>query len=143
KPHTPSLSPTVGLGSLLIVRSNGKVLSVGVEEAASSRPSLAKNQRLGQYGSAPSRALQPKAPRRGPKGLALKPRTPTPGFRTTTRRLVLELSIVLSVMVLLGAGLWVGVRWAATKLAENLPLEADRALGQLAWKQLAPEDKRC
>ena len=68
---------------------------------------------------------------------------PKTGFRTSPRQLLLELSALLLVVVVAGWALWQGVRWAGMKLAENLPPEAERGLGEAAWEQMAPAARRC
>lgn len=67
----------------------------------------------------------------------------TTGFDTSARRVVLELVIVLAVLAAVGFLAWIGLRKLAVMAADHLPPDADRALGKLAWQQLAPEDERC
>lgn len=65
------------------------------------------------------------------------------GFDTSTRRVVLELAFVLAVFAAVGFLAWIGLRKLAVMAADQLPPEAERTLGKLAWEQLAPEDERC
>jgi beta-barrel assembly-enhancing protease len=69
--------------------------------------------------------------------------SPTKGFDTSTRRVVLELVIVVTVLAAVGFLVWLGVRKLAVIAADQLPPSAERSLGQMAWDNLAPLDERC
>lgn len=75
--------------------------------------------------------------------MSTDPSTPTQGFRTTKRQVVLELSLVaVGLAALVVGGLW-GVRALAGVLTHAVPHSVDVTLGKQAWAQLAPESRRC
>lgn len=65
------------------------------------------------------------------------------GFGTSSRRLALELGLVVVGLVVLGVVGWFGVGYAAQALVRSLPPESERTLGKTAWTSLAPESERC
>lgn len=67
----------------------------------------------------------------------------TKGFDTSTRRVVVEIAVVVAVLAAVGFLAWIGIRKLAVFAADYLPPEAERNLGNLAWEQLAPLDERC
>jgi beta-barrel assembly-enhancing protease len=74
-----------------------------------------------------------------------EPETPKPsvGFGNSNRRIATELGLVALVIFVLVAGVWVLVANLADLVADRLPLEADVALGESAFEQLAPSTQRC
>lgn len=67
----------------------------------------------------------------------------TRGFGHSKRRVVVE---IVGVVALLGLLVWGGM-WlvgaAAGALAGLAPVSLDRSIGEMAWSQLAPDDRRC
>jgi predicted Zn-dependent protease len=68
---------------------------------------------------------------------------PTQGFGHSKRRIAAEISILVGGVLLVALVLW----WLASGLsdwvAERLPPSADRAIGEQAFEQAAPSQRRC
>jgi predicted Zn-dependent protease len=68
---------------------------------------------------------------------------PTQGFGNSPRRLAIELGVLGGGLLVVVLGLW----WLASSLAdivaERLPISADRTIGEQAFGQLAPAERRC
>lgn len=71
------------------------------------------------------------------------PSPPSAGFGHSTRRVVIEIVAVVAVLALAVWGVMAATGAAAGWLAGLAPTSLDEAIGEYAWPQLAPEERRC
>lgn len=65
------------------------------------------------------------------------------GFNTSSRRLFVEVGVIVLALLLLGLGVWLGVGFAVSRLMKSPPLDTERKLGEAVWQTAVPAEQRC